>query len=377
MKGSWIASILSTLLILSGGAYAMIYIHEKVPAKLKNNSLIAVASEDKISKKPNDMTLKEVIHNVQKFVVNVEMEDGSLGSGFLYNSKGDVITNAHVVSNNKDVTIKTTDSREFDGTVIGVSTDVDVAVVRVPGLAGEDFLKLRKNKKAEVGDEVIALGSPLGLQDTVTTGIISGVNRDFDLKPYHYEDMYQISAPITHGNSGGPLVSRKTGEVLGINSAGMDQGTIGFSIPVTEVIPIVEGWSANPMTQMPVVEMNSNSEEDEETISNTDAASYLVQYFYESVQYGDYVTAYSLLGSNWQTHTTYEDFRNGYLNTKNVEVDDLQATSSGDNVVVIGTISSEENVNGTTQYSKYQVKYTVGKENDQQKILSGNAKKIE
>ncbi|MEL3970930.1 trypsin-like peptidase domain-containing protein [Rossellomorea oryzaecorticis] len=379
MKAGWITSIVVSFIIVGAGMVSVYLINKEVPNQLKAESAIAVVTEEKADEKP-EMTkeLKEIIRDVQKVVVKIEVP-GGMGSGFLYNDKGDVITNAHVVSNVKDVRIIAADSREFDGTVIGISSDTDVAVVRVPGLAQSDFLKVSQNK-ADIGEEVLALGSPLGLQNTVTTGIISGVDRDFDLEPYHYEDVYQISAPIAPGNSGGPLVDVKTGEVLGINSAGTNQGAIGFSIPLSNVLSMIEGWSKSPMTILPETVAATETENEEYNYKeplNTEVAEYVVHYFYESVNYQDYVTAYSLLGSEWQQETAYKDLRNGYLQTESVAIDEITSTDNGDSYTVVAIISAEENIEGTFRYSKYRVTYKLGYENDQLKILSGDAKKID
>jgi serine protease Do len=379
MKAGWITSMVASFIIVGAGIVSVYFINKEVPNQLKAESAIAVVTEEMDDTTP-EMTkeLKEIIRDVQKVVVKIEVP-GGMGSGFLYNDKGDVITNAHVVSNVKDVRIITADSREFDGTVIGISSDTDVALVRVPGLAQSDFLNVSQHK-ADIGEEVLALGSPLGLQNTVTTGIISGVDRDFDLDPYHYEDVYQISAPIAPGNSGGPLVDVKTGNVLGINSAGVDQGSIGFSIPVANVLSMIEGWSKSPMTTLPETAAATETENEEysyEEPLNTEVAEYVVNYFYESVNYQDYGTAYSLLGSEWQQGTAYEDFRNGYLQTESVAIDEITSTDNGDSYTVIAIISANENIEGTYRYSKYRVTYKLGFENDQLKILSGDAKKIE
>jgi serine protease Do len=378
MKTKWIVSIITTLVIWGAGVYAFFYIKDLVPKKLKAESTILVMDDQKNKNKQKKITreLKEIIHEAQKLVVKIELPDGSLGSGFLYNDKGDVITNAHVVANTKEVKVKTADSKEFSGTVIGISSDTDVALVRVPGLAGVEPLKIAKNRKAEIGDEVLALGSPLGLQNTVTTGIISGIDRDFDLAPFHYEDVYQISAPIAPGNSGGPLIDSKTGEVLGINSAGMDQGSIGFSIPIPNVITLIEGWSKSPMASLPSVALEQEAYSYEKENSPEELAKYLVNYFYESINYGDYVTAYSLLGSSWQSKISYETFRNGYLNTLSVTIDDIVAKKIGEKVSVTVIITAEERKNGSTTYSKYKLSYDVGYENDQLKILAGKGEEI-
>ncbi|MEH7524865.1 trypsin-like peptidase domain-containing protein [Bacillus sp. JJ1503] len=371
----WMISLISTILVWGAGIFVFFYIKDSIPKKLTAPSALIVdaktTEEEKVS-----TDLKEIIHNAQKLVVKIKLADGSLGSGFLYNNRGDVVTNAHVVANAKEVTIMTSDAREFSGTVIGISQETDVAVVRVHGLEGTSPLKIAKDRKGEIGDEVLALGSPLGLQNTVTTGIISGVDRDLDLDPYHYEDVYQISAPITHGNSGGPLVDSKTGEVLGINSAGIEKGAIGFSIPIVSILHIIEGWSDSPMVNIPEVATGMEGYAYENEFSVEDYSSYLIKYFYESLNYGDYVTAYSLLGSSWQTNLSYEKFRSGYLNTLSVTIDDLTVTSSEDKASVVVIISAKERNNGSTNLSKYKATYEVSYENDQLKIISGKAERI-
>jgi hypothetical protein len=324
--------------------------------------------------------LKETIQLSQKLVVKIELDDGSLGSGFLYNKKGDIITNAHVVANNKKVKVITEDESEFEGTVIGISDDTDVAVVRVPGLSTTAPLSIDMKGKAEVGDEVLALGTPLGFQNTVTTGIISGVNRDLDIEPFHYEDVYQISAPIAPGNSGGPLINQTTGKVIGINSAGIEQGSIGFSIPIASIYSLVENWSKTPLENLPEITADKiESEYVDETFSEEDMAAELVRAFYESVNTGDYVLAYSFLGSNWQSNTPYEEFRDGYLYTEAVSIDELLThTSEKENEVsVTAFISAEELKDGGRNYSKYKLNYEVGSENGELKLLSGTGKKIE
>lgn len=375
MKSAGIINIIATISIWGAGISGYFYIKNDIPNQLTEASTISGNTDKQEKNAP--VALKEVIHQSQKLVVKIELEDGSLGSGFLYNDKGDIITNAHVAANAEKVKVVTADSREFSGTVIGISDKVDVAVIRVPDLAGTEPLKVAKNRKAELGDEVLALGSPLGLQNTVTTGIISGVDRDFDLEPFHYENAYQISAPIAPGNSGGPLIDSKTGEVLGINSAASNQGTIGFSIPIPNIISLAEGWSAAPMTTLPSISSETTtSTTEEETYSDEELAAYVINYYYESINYRDYVTAFSLLGSASQAGTTYETFRGGYLNTTSVSVSNLITKKVGDKVKATLMLDAEESKDGTKVHSTYSLSYELGYENDQLKILSGNAEKV-
>ncbi|WP_337100243.1 S1C family serine protease [Paenibacillus sp. YIM B09110] len=371
--GAWI-SLIASFFIIGGAGIAAWAIRAEVPKQLTGAPMLAISDD---SRSKGSKTLKDVIFETQKLVVMIETESGTQGSGFLYNDKGDLITNAHVVAGAEEVKIKTADARELEGEVIGISTDIDVAVVRVPGLAGIEPLELVRDQKAEVGDEVLAVGSPLGFQNTVTTGIISGLGRSFDIEPYKYSDLYQISAPIAPGNSGGPLVDQASGAVLGINSAGIEQGSIGFSIPIVNVIEMAEAWSAQPMDELPVFSFSDDSELLPEKASMEEYAEYLVTHFYDSLNNADYVYAYSLLGGNWKEGTSYEKFREGYIPTRNVVIDDMIVKTIGsDEATVTAIISVDERVDGKYVLSKYQVTYRVGYENDILKLLSGKGKVI-
>lgn len=371
----WIISIIMSTLILGAGGYGIYAIQQTVPGQLQQPSAILAKSAIGTLSETEEKLLKDVIQESQAKVVKIELANGAIGSGFLYNDLGDVITNAHVVSGVEDVFVITSDGQEFHGRVIGISQDIDVALVRVEGLRGKEPLPLAAHKKAEIGDEVLALGSPLGLDQTVTTGIISGVDRDFELEQYRYEGVYQISAPIAPGNSGGPLVLQSTGEVLGINSAGMDIGTIGFSIPIANVLHMFEAWSAAPMTDLYVDDYGWGDDYADLYMAEYEAI-YLVDYFYECLNNRDYVTAYTLLGSEWQSSITYDDFQAGYIHTYSVVVDEITSYVSHDGVHVTAFITAEETDIGTPTISKYKVTYLVAYENDQMKMISGSGEEI-
>jgi serine protease Do len=371
MRMGRVISAFASLLIIGGGALGAWVIQSEIPDRLTGKPMLAASNEGELK------SLKDIIFETQKLVVMIETDSGNQGSGFLYNDKGDLITNAHVVTGVSEVNIKTADARELRGQVIGISTQTDIAVVRVPELSGMEPLPLFSGSKADVGDEVIAVGSPLGFQNTVTTGIISGRGRSFEIEPYLYSDLYQISAPIAPGNSGGPLVSKKTGEVIGINSAGYEQGSIGFSMPIGNVIQLAEEWSEEPMTELPKLEEYDDSLAPGDAAAIDEMAGYLVTHFYDSLNNADYVYAYSLLGGNWKEGTTYEKFREGYLGTRNVVVDDIHVNAkTDDRATVIAVISADERKNGQYVLSKYQVTYEVGYENDQLKLISGRGKAI-
>lgn len=369
MKWRVILISLAVVLLIGGGVLAYFQIREIVPRQLNGAPLLAVGEKTK--------SLKDIIFETQKYVVMIETESGNQGSGFLYNEQGDLITNAHVVSGVRQVRVKTTDARELIGDVIGISTEVDVAVVRVPELANSGSLSLVKYEKASVGDDVLSIGSPLGLQNTVTTGIISGVGRSLQISPYTYTDLYQISTPISHGNSGGPLVDTNTGAVLGINSAGLENSSIGFSIPIVNVLPLIEGWSKEPMTMLPDITLSDNTELVEEKQRLDELASYLVTHFYDAINIGDYVYAYTLLGDTWQESTSYVKFRESYISMRNITIDDEHITLIDDEATVTVVISADSRIDGSYQLIKQQISFRVGYVDDQLKLLNSKTKQLQ
>ncbi|MBA2174423.1 trypsin-like peptidase domain-containing protein [Halobacillus locisalis] len=376
MKRSWIISLALSFVIIMGGVFAFTYIMDTVPDQIEAEPVLSQPVNDEDNQKQVPKKTKDIIYESQKLVVQIELSDGTIGSGFLYNDQGDIVTNAHVVANHKDVTVMTTESKEMPGEVIGVSRNTDVAVVRVPGLKGREPLPVRSEETVELLDEVLALGSPLGLQNTVTRGEISGLDRNLQIDPFEYEGVYQISAPISPGNSGGPLIDGNTGEVIGINSAKIGQETIGFSIPIADVLPMVKQWSESPMESLPEFPELTSTPGAPVAVTDAEQATYLVQYFYDSVNQGDFVTAYSLLGSSWQETTTFEQFRSGYYNTLSVEVDNLVADPTDSGVKVTAFLTAEETKNGEVSIKKYKVTYPVKYENKSMKILNGSGEEL-
>src|SRR4029079_2992725 len=162
-----------------------------------------------------------------------------LGSGFVIDKRGIVLTNNHVVAGADEVKVLLSDGRSFDAKVEGSDPATDVAVVRIAKPPG--YLKpviIGDSDKVRVGDYVLAIGNPLGLGQTVTMGIVSAKNRVIgeklgDIDP-RYEDFIQTDAAINQGNSGGPLFNFR-GEVIAINAAIINPGVamnVGFAIPI-------------------------------------------------------------------------------------------------------------------------------------------------
>jgi serine protease Do len=152
------------------------------------------------------------------------------GSGVIINDTGYIMTNNHVVGDADEVEVRLSDKRTFTGKVIGRDGDTDVAVVKIDSKEALPFVPVGDSSKLKVGQWVVAVGNPFGLDRTVTVGVVSGLGRE-NVNLSRYEDYIQTDASINPGNSGGPLFNLN-GEVIGINTAILNfaQG-IGFAIP--------------------------------------------------------------------------------------------------------------------------------------------------
>ncbi|HSN72326.1 MAG TPA: trypsin-like peptidase domain-containing protein, partial [Steroidobacteraceae bacterium] len=162
-----------------------------------------------------------------------EREFQSAGSGVIVDAaKGFIITNAHVIENATEITVTLLDNRSIEAEVVGTDPGSDVALLKVdaPNLTA---IAIADSARAEVGDFVVAIGNPFGLQHTVTSGIISALGRS-GINPEGYEDFIQTDASINPGNSGGALVNL-SGQLVGVNSAILSRTGgnigIGFAIP--------------------------------------------------------------------------------------------------------------------------------------------------
>ena len=166
------------------------------------------------------------------------------GSGFVYDSSGHVITNAHVVDGAESAKVRFADGKTYDATVVGVDASTDLAVLKVEAPSSALHpLELADSSQAAVGDVVVAIGSPFGLENSVTTGIVSALGRSMKApNGYTITGSIQTDAAINHGNSGGPLLDLD-GKVVGVNAqieseSGGNDG-VGFAIPSSTVKSIV------------------------------------------------------------------------------------------------------------------------------------------
>lgn len=218
---------------------------------LENNSNTSV-NPPAFKGEDGALTVPQVVEKVTPAVVgvstkslvrdqffNVKEQEG-LGSGFIINEEGYVVTNYHVINGAQEVKVIFSDGKEVNAKVINYDPERDIAVIKItddvkmPGIA-----ELGDSSTVKAGEEVIAIGNPLGKEfsSTVTKGIVSSPNRKMKTENGNVLDYIQTDAAINPGNSGGPLINSK-GEVIGINTAkkvGEDIEGIGFAIPINEV----------------------------------------------------------------------------------------------------------------------------------------------
>ncbi|MGH7770634.1 MAG: trypsin-like peptidase domain-containing protein, partial [Candidatus Binatia bacterium] len=169
----------------------------------------------------------------------------SLGSGFIIDRDGSILTNYHVVENAQRIMVKLSDDRQFEAKVVGKDAKTDVAIIKINAKGNLPTVALGDSDQLEVGEWIMAIGNPFGLDNTVTSGIVSAKGRHIGAGPY--DNFIQTDAPINPGNSGGPLIDLR-GEVVGINMAIFSQTGgnigIGFATPINlvkELLPQLKG----------------------------------------------------------------------------------------------------------------------------------------
>jgi putative serine protease PepD len=173
-----------------------------------------------------------------------EQPGQATGSGFVIDEEGRVITNQHVVDGSDEVVVVTAEGDEYDAEVVGADASTDVALLDVEEGADLTVVPLGSSESLSVGDPVVAIGSPFGLQGTVTSGIVSGLDRQIQAPDqFPIDGVIQTDAALNSGNSGGPLLDSQ-GRVVGVNSqiesqTGGNVG-IGYAVPIDTAKQIVE-----------------------------------------------------------------------------------------------------------------------------------------
>ena len=226
------------------------------------NSVPATAANDPLA----DLFVQEqayvsVYEEVNPAVVNIVIGSGQ-GSGFLFDTNGHIVTNNHVVASGGQIVVNFDDGRQLPATIVGTDPSSDLAVIQVDPSRVSDItpVALADSDALKVGQIVIAIGSPFGLQSSMTTGIISGLDRLFpgavgpDGQSFQIPNIIQTDAAINPGNSGGPLLNLY-GQVIGINTAiespVRGSSGIGYAVPANIVSNIVPQIIANGRVETP------------------------------------------------------------------------------------------------------------------------------
>jgi putative serine protease PepD len=253
--------------LLGGGAGAAI-VGLTSGDSASSSSVVASATGQTVSNSTASGDVSAIAAKVVPSVVQVNVataQGSAIGSGVILSSDGRILTNAHVVQGAQSVMITTSDGKKYSAQVVGSDTKSDIAVVQAQGASGLTAATLGDSGKLVVGQQVVAIGSPGGLQNTVTTGIVSALNRPLSdvgggdggqqQSPFGRQTANTTSGPsytaiqtdasINQGNSGGALVD-SAGQVIGINSAIYSPGSsagsvgIGFAIPINDAKKIVD-----------------------------------------------------------------------------------------------------------------------------------------
>jgi len=177
----------------------------------------------------------------QDFFSKNQNNKKSLGSGVLIDKEGHILTNEHVVARASQIRVALSDKREFGARVIGADIKSDLAIIKIDSDQFLPFVPMGRSDDLMIGEQVLAIGNPFGLRHTVTTGIISALNRNIRAgKNKVYSDFIQVDASINPGNSGGPLLNIN-GSLIGINTAIYQKAEgIGFAIPIDDAKRVVD-----------------------------------------------------------------------------------------------------------------------------------------
>lgn len=214
----------------------------------------AEAKEDEELASP-PINFTKVVKKLEPGIVSIEVEnsensselpDGhppippkfrsSEGSGFIISKDGLILTNNHVISNAKEITVKTSDKKKYKAKIVGRDPAYDTALIKIKPKKKLKPLSLGDSKNIDTGEWVIAMGNPLGLENNVSIGIISAEKREFPDLPL--VDFIQTDAGIYPGSSGGPLINGK-GKVIGMNTAAIPDTQIGLSVPINVIKKLI------------------------------------------------------------------------------------------------------------------------------------------
>lgn len=269
VKKQRIVPIVLTASLISGliGGVTGIALSDRVLPNTNSTNYSLVQADVDTSTRP-DGSIADIASKVTPAVVFIAVEgdlEAASGSGFIIDSNGYIITNSHVIAsaaNGGSIEVTLTTGETYKATLIGRNIDYDLAVLKI-NVSNLPTLQIGNSDGIVVGDSVIAIGAPLGLQGTVTSGIVSSLRRPVSVgdAEQSFIDAIQTDAAINPGNSGGPLVNA-LGQVVGVNSAiattGFSSGEagsigVGFAIPINQAKRIVEEIIATGQSTIPIL----------------------------------------------------------------------------------------------------------------------------
>lgn len=234
-------------------------------AILSNLYHVTAQVQEQEEQQQQPLSLNDIFNKVEKSVVQItrsvlppaniltpEIQENttSLGSGFVYDNSGHIVTNYHVIANASIVDVTFIDGNRYTANVSGIDPSNDLAVLKIiENFSGDELLAqpplvLGNSSQLKVGDPVVAIGNPFGLEGSMTTGIVSQIGRllpEEQQGGYSIPDTIQTDALINPGNSGGPLLNMNA-EIIGVNTAGIFPGGIGFAISsnsVSKIVPVL------------------------------------------------------------------------------------------------------------------------------------------
>src|SRR4051812_47053322 len=224
-----VASLLAAACLgAGGGAVAYATLHDNGSNTVVRQ--VTVQQADTASAAP--LSVNQIYRRAYRGVVEITVTEGgrtspvpgggeaqAQGSGWVYDSDGHIVTNDHVVDGSTSIEVRFWDGKTYPATVVGTDRSTDLAVIKVDAPSSELVpLSVGDSKQLQVGDGVVAIGSPFGLEETVTSGIVSALHRAIQgMTNFTINDSIQTDAAINHGNSGGPLLNTQ-GQVVGVNA---------------------------------------------------------------------------------------------------------------------------------------------------------------
>jgi len=266
-RGSRIAlTTAAAIAIAALGVGAGAYLYSTVEPASTTTTVVSPSAQA-VAAESGGLTIHDIYQQTHEAVVDLTVTSSTSGpgffgggsqqaegSGFVYDDQGHIVTNQHVVGDGGSIKVTFWNGNTYDASLVATDPSTDLAVIKVD--APKSVLhpiQLGDSDNVQVGDTVIAIGSPFGLQDTVTSGIVSALNRSMDSPSgYTISNSIQTDAPINHGNSGGPLIDMQ-GRVIGVNTqiqsdSGGSDG-VGFAIPSNTVRSVVSQMVAGKTVQ--------------------------------------------------------------------------------------------------------------------------------